>query len=255
MNVHLNPIVWRELKINLLNIGRLITTFLVPIFTLIFFGFMFAKNIGIIPYENIWIRYDQFFLPGILTLQIFMYFSNTFSHVRLDREKRVVALIITSKTSIDSYFLGKIIANTFIMILKICLLIFIGHLLVGIAIPFRLINMFTILISVILGTVIWVSFGFTCGVFINREDIRDIIFSLLTFPLTFASSIYYNINLGPAWIRVISSFNPLTYICNLMRKGFFLEKVYLLNKDLMTLLFFALFSFILAYVSSRRLSL
>jgi ABC-2 type transport system permease protein len=184
-----------------------------------------------------------------------MLFSITFSHVRLDKEKRVIALIITSKTSINSYFLGKILACIIITILKIGFLVMVSYFLIGMRIICKLHNLLLLISSVSLGTIIWFSLGFICGVFINREDIRDMLFSLLTFPLTFASSIYYNIGLAPTWIKTISMLNPLTYICNLMRKSFFLEVCSLVDKDFLALLSFGIISFAFSYLSSKRLSL
>jgi len=217
LNVY--PVIWRELKVDLFNFSKFTNYFLSSVFLLILFGLVFSININLIPFHGHQIKFSHFFIPGVLALQIFLLFSKTFSMIRIDNNNNLIPSILISKTSIYSYFIGKLIANILLTFIRIILLIIIGWLIFGLPVPLHLVQVINLTLAILTGCCIWFSIGFVCGIFIVKEDRRDLILSVVSMPISFASSVYYNIDSAPEFIRTLARFNPLTYNCNLLRES------------------------------------
>lgn len=246
------PFFWRELKINSTNLSRLVNHFLNPMVVLILFATMFTIYVREISYAHLTIKFIDFFIPGLLTLQAFMLFSMTFSMVRIDNVRGFLSEIAISKTRLSAYYLGSLLANMSTTILRIVILAIGAHFLVGTALPANPINIIIILLAISIGCIVWYSIGFLCGIFIHREEIRDFVFSLLIFPLTFASTLYYRIEDIPSSLRQIVLFNPLTHNVNAVREAFLLETPTSWFSDLSILTPLALFLVVASFISVRR---
>jgi ABC-2 type transport system permease protein len=84
---------------------------------------------------------------------------------------------------------------------------------------------------------------------------REIVFLLLTMPITFASSMYYSLDHAPTWIKLISSVNPLTYTSNILRQSFLVTNPVGWTHDFLCLALSALIVSALAIFSLRRLTI
>lgn len=248
-------ILWKEFKEAFYSAYRIISSFAVPVFLLIFFSVVFTRNIGTIEYVADKVDYNRFFAAGLFGYVTFLLFSLTFAVVRIDRVQKVIAVILVSRVPLSSYFWGKQIANTIQTFLKVFVLLFLTYLITGSTLPVNGINIFLFAIALILGSVFWSSLGVISAVFITREDVRDIVFMLFTMPITFASSMYYNLERAPGWIKAISAFNPLTYTCNIIRQSFLLEHPQEWTSDFVLLIISAALATFLASLSLKKLSI
>lgn len=247
--MNIMPIFWRECKVNSTNSAKIVNHFINPVISLILFAFIFSIYVKQIEYGAHVVRFVDFFIPGLLALQVFMLFSMTFSMVRIDNVNGLLANIAISKTGLYSYFVGSLLANLATTILRIFLITIVAHFILKTPVPSNLINVVIILLAIFIGSVFWYSLGFVCGAFITREDTRDFVLTLLIPPFTFASSLYYNpAKISPV-IEQIVLLNPLTYIINIIRSSFLLDKPIGWQGDILLLSMLAAFLLIISYFS------
>jgi ABC-2 type transport system permease protein len=249
------PTLWREFKQSFANLLRLVTHIAPPVFLLLFFAVVFSTNIRGINFQGIQVSYIQFFVPGLIAYLTFLLFALTFALVRLDRSSRITAVIAISPTPFVTYFGARLIANICTTLLKVVVVGFLAFLLSGSLVPFTWSNMSLFLSGLILGAIFWSSLGFIASAFITREDMRDIVFLLLTMPITFASSMYYNLDQAPGFIKLISSINPLTYTSDILRQSFLVTNPVGWTHDFLCLTVSALIVSSLAVFSLRRLAI
>jgi len=249
------PTLWREFKQSFANLLRMVTHFTTPIFLLLFFAVVFSTNIRGIDFQGIQISYIQFFVPGLIAYLTFLLFALTFALVRGDRASRITAVIVVSPTPFVSCFAARLIANVCTTFLKAIVVGLLAFFVSRSLVPFTWSNIFLFFSGLILGAIFWSSLGFIASAFITREDMRDIIFMLLTMPLTFASSMYYNLDHAPGWIKLIRSVNPLTYTSNILRQSFLVTNPVGRTHDLLCLTVSTLIISSLAIFSLRRLSI
>lgn len=215
----LRAIMWREGAVSLRPL-TLMSYFIAPLFYVVFFAVAITTNVRSVPYGSGLVRYDRFFLPGLIAIQSFMLFSLTFSLVRLDRATKVMTLITISRVPVTTYYFGKLLMAMLMSFLKALLIILVAFLFTGQAPSLSLGSFAWMSTGIVLGTTVWLSLGFVAAAYISREDTRDLVFTLLTLPTTFASSAYYNLALTPAWVRVVGAVNPLTYTSDLIRLSY-----------------------------------
>jgi ABC-2 type transport system permease protein len=210
-------ILWREWKVSLNNVFGLVAQFTAPLFILFFFGVSFSSNLGAMKIEGIETNYLEFFAPGLFGYVTFMIFAITSGFIRMDRQSGMLTVIVLSKTSLNGYYWGKLIFQIMITLAKIILLAILATALAGRLPNFSLSYLPLFLLVVILSVAVWFSFGMAIGVIVRRADLREVAMMLLILPLTFASSMYYDISLTPLPIRWLAAINPLTYTCNIFR--------------------------------------
>lgn len=249
----LNAVLWRELAGNLRPL-TITTYFLAPIFYVVFFTVALSNNVRAVPYQDSLVRYDRFFLPGLIAMQTFMLFALTFSLVRIDRVTKVLTLIVISRVPLEVYFLGKLLISALMSAIKALLVIIAAWALTGQTPPFSAASASWLLVGLALGTLVWHSLGFVASAWVTREDIRDLVFSILTLPITFASSAYYNLSAAPIWVRAVGAVNPLTYTADIMRSAYFPGVGEVPWKQLIYLLVWGALATLLALKSLKKLA-
>jgi ABC-2 type transport system permease protein len=211
---------WREAAVSLRPL-TVFTYFVAPLFYVIFFAVALTQNVRTIPYGDTAVRYDRFFLPGLMAMQTFALFALTFSLVRLDRATKVMLQIIISRVKLTTYYYAKLIVSVGMTILKAALITIVAIIMTGQGPVPSLGGLAWMLAGIFLGSAIWLSAGFVAAAVVTREDLRDLLFSILTLPITFASSAYYSLSSAPAWLRAIGVVNPLTYTADVIRAAYF----------------------------------
>lgn len=246
------PLFWREFKNNLSNLIAVAHHVLNPTIYVLLFGVALSSNFNYTNFLGKEISYMSFLIPGFIAMQTFVVFTMTFSLIRLDMVTNMIMVIISSKASMRSYVFAKFLFNltiTHIVSFYICVL---GFLFSG-YIPNDFFGLLLLFYSVTIGVAFWFSLGFVLGVYIRSEDIRDIVFALLSLPISFGSTVFYPLDNVPIWLKLIGGINPLTFIANIARQGYL--NVYSSNiaVDLLALLTYSLIFMALALFVSKRL--
>jgi ABC-2 type transport system permease protein len=217
MDSNLIPIVWREFRVNVLNLSQAVGNFLVPTFALLFFAVAIGANFPPIRYAGGSYNYATFFLPGLIGIQAFGTMNYAYSSVRQDRISRLVALVATSRTTMADYMLGKLVGCVALVVLRSAILMAVAWLVAGSPLLSTWSAAGVFVAMLVASTTLWFGIGFTLGAFVVRESLRNVIFGIGGTVLTFASSAYYNVQVAPAWVRSVAAVNPLSFSCNCLR--------------------------------------
>ena len=249
----MKSMLWREFRTMVSSPLSIIIHFVSPLFLLIFFATVFGRNLQSFAYSGTSVSYLDYFTPGLVGYITFMTFQLALVFVRHDRVSGMLGIIALSKGNLANYIGGKIIAQIVLNIVK-CLILVILSIIISQGNIFISHPMNTIVfcIAIILGTATWLCLGVSFALKIKREDMRDIIVMLLSMPLTFSSSMYYDISKAPSWIKAISIINPLTYTCDIARSAYLSESINIDSYKLMILFIMAIISIGIAIFLSRR---
>lgn len=246
-------IVWKEFKTFSTSALSMVFHFMTPLFLLVFFATVFSKNLNTYSFGGGEVAYLDFFTPGLAGYVTFMTFMMALTFIRHDRASGVLGIIVLAQGGLGRYIGGKMIAQTIFNLLKVGALICLSLLISGNAVALgKTPNLGAFLIAVLLGTIIWLSLGLTVALILKRDEMREIIVMLVSMPLVFSSSMYYDISHAPAWIRAISMVNPLTYTCNVARQAYLNESVGNVGGDVLVLAVMAVCSVGIALFVSRR---
>lgn len=209
-------IIWREFRLHYTKPYWLISNFITPLFYLLFFGILFSGFVHNIDIQGKPVSYLHFFIPGLIVMQSFFVLSFTLALVNLDRRTRIIEMIHMTATSFWEYYSGRIVSIQALSLVKMAL--FYIFALIFLHMPFSsLPALLTVIATFIIGTMIWFNTGFTLGLIIKTEDIRDVVMQFITLPLTFLSTIYYPANNAPGILRFVIAINPLTHAANIIR--------------------------------------
>jgi ABC-2 type transport system permease protein len=74
-----------------------------------------------------------------------------------------------------------------------------------------------VILLLVLGAILFSTFSLIIACLVKTRERFMGIGQLMTMPLFFASNAIYPINIMPIWLKVISHFNPLTYMIDGMR--------------------------------------
>jgi ABC-type multidrug transport system permease subunit len=247
-------IMWREFKVGLTSLVTTTLHFITPLFLLIFFATVLSRNLTSFSYRGLSVGYIDYFTPGLIGFLTFMTFQIALAFVRHDRVSGMLGIVMLTRGGLGSYVSGKTVAQSIINLIKATLLVMVALLIsdgdVALA---RFVNLALIVVAIVLGSTVWLALGVLLGLLMTREDIREVMVMVISMPLTFGSSMYYDISRAPGWIRAISDLNPLTYTCDLARKAYLLESVGPYSREISVLLIMAALSLAAVLIVSRRI--
>ena len=249
-------ILWREWRTLSRSLVTVVIHFVTPLFLLVFFATVLGRNLQSFAYNGQNVGYLDFFAPGLIGYVTFMTFQISVTFVRHDRMSGMLGIVSLSCGGLHGYVGGKLIAQIVINILKAVALALLaitisnGHIAL-----FQSYNIVLFAVAVVLGSIVWMSLGITTALLLKRDDMREVLMILISMPIAFASTMYYDISRAPTWIAGLSTINPLTYICNLTRQAYLAPHIEFANSDLYVLVLMAVASFSLACLVSRKVSL
>ena len=84
------------------------------------------------------------------------------------------------------------------------------------------------------------SVGLVIGIMMDSNEGFNVVMSFLVIPLWMTSGSLYPINSAPAWLQVISHFNPVTYAVDATRHALLGQSVFGYAFDLVVLAVFML---------------
>src|SRR6202163_4048290 len=192
---------------------ELFTRMVQPVLWLLIFGQVFNRTRAI-PTGGI--SYLDFMAPGILAQSVL--FSSIFYGISLiwERDLGIVQKFLVSPAPRSTLVLGRAISST---VRGLCQMVFVYLLSYLLHIHLRF-GVFA-LAGVVLGVMFRPAIFSTVSVIVacrvkSRERFMGI-GQVLTMPLFFASNAIYPVSLMPAWLRVVSKVNPLTYQVDALR--------------------------------------
>jgi len=158
----------------------------------------------------------DFLLPGILAMSIMQLgiFSVAFAFVSM-KVAGMLRRIQATPTHPANFVVAQAITRLIVGLLQVLLLIGLGIWFFN----FNLIgNMAEFLVVVVLGTLVFLAFGFTVAGYAKDENQAAPIANLISFPMLFLSGVFFARDGFPAWLQSVTNYLPLTYLVDALRR-------------------------------------
>lgn len=191
----------------------LLTRAVQPALWLLVFGQVFTR-VRAIPTGDL--RYLDFMAPGILAQSVL--FIGIFSGMSIiwERDLGIIHKFLATPTPRAALVLGRALAAS-VRGLTQALIIFLLALLVGVQVNWHPLALLATLAVVVLGALIFSTFSLFVACMVRTRERFMGLGQVLTMPLFFASNAIYPIDMMPAWLKVVSRLNPLTYEVDALR--------------------------------------
>jgi len=182
-----------------------------PALWLLIFGQVMART-RLIPGEN----YLDFMSPGILAQSVL--FVSIFYGIAIiwERDLGLTHKFLATPTPRTALVLGKAISAG-IRCIPLLFIIYILAALLSVHVLWDPVNIIGIIFLLILGAILFSTFSLIIACLVKTRERFMGIGQLMTMPLFFASNAIYPIDIMPGWLKIISHFNPLTYMIDGMR--------------------------------------
>jgi len=201
----------REIKRFIRDRARVVISFVQPLLWLVVFAAGFGARL-VIP----GIDYQQYLFPGIIGQTLL--FTSMFMGISViwDREFGFMKEVLVSPVSRFTIFLGKMLGDSTAALLQGVIVFVFGFIL---GIPFDPVTIFAALPIMLLITFGLVSVGLIIASFMGSLENFGAIQTFINLPLFFLSGALFPVS-GPGtpeWLRIASTFNPLTYGVDALR--------------------------------------
>jgi ABC-2 type transport system permease protein len=192
---------------------ELFTRMVQPVLWLLLFGQVLARA-RVVPTGTM--NYLDFIAPGILAQSTL--FISIFHGISLiwERDLGIVHRFLVSPAARTSLVLGRALSSG-VRASSQALAIYLLAFFLGVQLRLDVPSIVAVLATVWLGSAIFSTFSLIVACIVKTRERFMGIGQLLTMPLFFASNAIYPLSLMPPWLRIISSFNPLSYQVDALR--------------------------------------
>ncbi len=182
-----------------------------PALWLLIFGQVMART-RMIPGAN----YLDFMTPGILAQSVL--FVSIFYGIAIiwERDLGLTHKFLATPTPRSALVLGKALSAG-IRCIPLLVIIYLLAIILSVHILWNPANIIGVISLLVLGAILFSTFSLIIACLVKTRERFMGIGQLMTMPLFFASNAIYPINIMPGWLKVISHFNPLTYMIDGMR--------------------------------------
>jgi ABC-2 type transport system permease protein len=186
---------------------ELLTRAIQPILWLVIFGKTFSR-IRAIPTGKV--PYLDYLAPGIIAQSAL--FVAIFYGIQIiwERDAGVLTKLLVTPTPRAALVAGKAFAAGIRAIAQAIVVIIVAALL-GVAMSWNPLRLAGVVVVVVLGAAFFSCLSVSIAGLVLKRDRLMGIGQAITMPLFFASNALYPVSIMPAWLRVISHGNPLSY--------------------------------------------
>lgn len=209
-------VVYREYLIRRTSPLWLFFDMAVPLLYLVMFGVAFDKALGTgLSLEGGPIQYNEFFLAGVLSMTCFGSAINQSYGFFIDRDNGIFFEFLTYPMTRSQFLMGKILFQCLMSVVQCALTLALAVLALDIVIQWEFLPL--IVTGVVMGTAGWFFFLAIFAFLIRRNDTFNTAINVAYFVLIFLSTTFYPIEQAPAWLRLSSFLNPLTWHTDTLR--------------------------------------
>jgi ABC-2 type transport system permease protein len=178
-----------------------------PVLWLVLFGEVMAQVRGLSSGN---IPYLDFLSPGILAQSVL--FVAIFYGISAiwERDLGVLHRYMVSPAPRSALVIGKALSSS-IRGLSQAIVIYLCAAAMGVKLSLDPLHLVLVIFLIILGSGLFSTFSLIIACIVKTRERFMGIGQVLTMPIFFASNAIYPITLMPNWLKVISSFNPLSY--------------------------------------------
>ena len=124
--------------------------------------------------------------------------------------QRVLALLLYCALAVNAYFCGG--RGVAVNGVRILVVVYGLSMLLGVKLNWSPLSLVNVLAIVILAATLFSTFSLVIACIVKTRERFMGVGQVLTMPLFFASNAIYPTTIMPAWLKVISHLNPLTYV-------------------------------------------
>ena len=193
--------------------SELITRTIQPVLWLVIFGETFNR-LRAIPTGHV--PYLDYLTPGIIA-QSALFISIFYGiQVLWERDAGILTKLLVTPTPRVALVVGKAFAAGIRAVAQAVIVIIVAALL-GAVLTWNPLRLLGAMVTIVLGATFFSCLSVTiAGVVLKGERLMGI-GQAITMPLFFVSNALYPVSLMPAWLRVLSRGNPLTYEVSALR--------------------------------------
>lgn len=160
--------------------------------------------------------YFQFIAPGLMMMTVMMsVMTGLPGAITMERELGTLDGVMVAPINRLSIILGKTLAQLARGLLQGFIILLLAVTLFGVTIHGSLLLVVGLLL---LGVFSFVGLGITLTSVAKDQETATMIMMTTMFPMMFLSGIFFPVKMMPSFMQTISSFLPLTYASNAMRK-------------------------------------
>lgn len=162
------------------------------------------------------LRYIDFLVPGIVALSVMQLaiFSLGFTIVNYKEKGIMKRLFATPLKPID-FILSQVFTRLVVSVVQLGILI--GVAVVGFDVKIAG-SLFILLVLVILGSLLFLGFGFALAGFAKTQDAVAALANIFVFPQMFLGSVFFPTESMPEWLQKIAGYLPLNYLADGIRQ-------------------------------------
>ena len=189
--------------------SRIISSLALPFFWLAIVGIGFASSFKL-PDMN----YLNFFAPGIVGMVVL--FTSIFSSISviIERQFGFLKEILVAPISRSSIVIGKALGSATVSLITAFLMILIAFAMGIVTINY---GIFLALASIVLGSLCFSSIGLILAAKMRSMEGFHMVMTFLVMPIFFLSGALFPLQNAPQWMQIISYFNPLVYVVDILR--------------------------------------
>jgi ABC-2 type transport system permease protein len=162
------------------------------------------------------VSYLAFLAPGIIAQSAL--FISIFYGIQIiwDRDAGILAKLMTTPAPPSALITGKSFAAGVRSVAQVIGVLALAYSM-GIGLTINPLRILAAMGTVMLGAAFFACLSMTLAGLVRSRDRLMGIGQAITMPLFFASNALYPVNMMPAWLRVLSTVNPLSYEVNALR--------------------------------------
>jgi ABC-2 type transport system permease protein len=192
---------------------ELVTRMVQPALWLLVFGTTFSR-LRIIDAGPV--SYLAFLAPGIIAQSAL--FISIFYGIQIiwDRDAGILAKLMVTPASGSALIIGKSFAAGVRSVAQVVGVLALAYLM-GMDLTRNPLHIAAAMVIVVLGAAFFACLSMTLAGLVRNRDRLMGIGQAITMPLFFASNALYPVEVMPAWLRVLSTVNPLSYEVDALR--------------------------------------
>lgn len=188
-----------------------------PVLTALLYLLIFAQVLGA-HVEVHGVPYTAFLIPGLVMMQVLQNaFANSSSSLIQSKVTGSIVFILLPPISYGAFYLAFVLASV-----ARGLVVGIGVLAVTAwFVPLQLEEPFWALAFAVVGGALLGTLGVIAGICVEKFDQLAAFQNFLVMPLTMLSGVFYSIHALPEFWQQVSHYNPVFYMIDGFRHGFF----------------------------------
>lgn len=162
------------------------------------------------------VRYIDFLLPGIVAMSIMQMAVFSVAFLFTDyKEKGILKRLLATPMKPQDFVISQVITRLIVAVVQSAVLLLVGALVFKTHIYG---NPLLILLTVLLGGIMFLGLGFTISGLSKTVDAVPAIANIIIFPMLFLSGIFFPTSSMPNWLQHVVTYLPLQPFAKAMRE-------------------------------------